>query len=158
LVIGTNSTYEQPPEVQSTYCFLDFLVVVFFFVAVLVVFFLVETGFFLGAAGFFLVAVTFLVDALAVAVVFLAFLVVVVFLAAGFFLVVVVFLVTVFAFLAAGFFALGLAVKAFLASTESLYEALTFTRSPSVTPLARAAFITCFLISFCKWSGWGDRV
>lgn len=138
-----------PPEEQDAYCFLVFFAVVFFFVAG---FFLVAVAFFLGA-GFFLAA-TFLVDALAVA--FFA----VVFLAAGFFLVAVAFfLATGFFFGAAGFFAgaaflaFGLAVIAFFASAESLYEALTLTSSPSATPLARAALMTCFLTSFCRGVG-----
>lgn len=156
VMIETNSTYGLTPREQDIYCF-------FFFEAG---FFFEEAGFFLEevvVAGFlvvvvFLLLVTFLVDAFPVPVFFLV-LVVVFLLAAGFLVVEVdFFLVVVVFFLeaeglgfAAGFLGLGLAVKAFLASADSLYEALTLTRSPSVTPLVRAAFMTCFLISFCKY-------
>ena len=86
---------------------------------VVVVFFLVAAAFFFGAAGFLAVV--------------------------DFFLVAVFFLGAAFFFGAAfGFF-----VNAFFASGESLYDALTLTKSPSVTPFLRAALITCFLISFC---------
>merc|ERR1719491_2704256 len=148
--MGTNSTHEQPPEEQEAYCFL----VAFFFVVVLALAFLAVAGFFFGAFADLVVTfleafadlvVTFLVDALAVADFFT-------FLAVVFFA--VVFFLDAADFLT-GFFALGLAVMAFLASADILYEALTFTRSPSATPLARAAFITCFLISFCKCNGLG---
>jgi len=38
-----------------------------------------------------------------------------------------------------------------LPSGDNLYEAFTWTRSPSATPFFKAALITCFLISFCKY-------
>merc|ERR1712166_223581 len=115
-ITGTNSTQEQPQEEQEAYFFL----VVFFFVVVLALDVLAVAGFFTFLAVVFFAVVFF----------FLA--------AAAFFLAGAAFLT--------GFFALGLAVMAFLASADILYEALTFTRSPSAPPLARAAFITCFLI------------
>ena len=134
--MGTNNKYEQPPEELEAYFF--FLVDFFFGAA----FFLVA-AFFLGAV--FFLGATFLVEALAVAVFFLA---AVFFFGAAFFLA------------GAAFFA-GAFFKPFLASAESLYDALTLMRVPSATPLARAAFMTCFLISFCnsvkKGSGARDK-
>jgi len=146
--MGTNNKYEQPPEELEAYFF--FLVDFFFGAA----FFLVA-AFFLGAV--FFLGATFLVEALAVAVFFLA---AVFFFGAAFFLAAVFFFGAAFFLAGAAFFA-GAFFKPFLASAESLYDALTLMRVPSATPLARAAFMTCFLISFCnsvkKGSGARDK-
>jgi hypothetical protein len=66
------------------------------------------------------------------------------FLGAAFLTVVAFFFVAAPAgFLAAGTFFF------FLASAESLYEALTWTSAPVSTPRLRAAFIMCFLMIVC---------
>lgn len=138
--------HEQPPKEKHIYCFLADFFTGFFFDAAL--------GFLALVSGFFLVEVfldlvTFLAEAFPVTVVF--------FLVADFFLVAAVFFLVVVVFFLAGsaflvtFLGLGLTVRAFLASGDNLYDAFTLTRTPSVTALARADFITCFLISFCKY-------
>ena len=54
-------------------------------------------------------------------------------------------------FFSAAFLALAaLEASAFLVSCETLYEALTCTKTPVETPRARAAFMRCFLISVCN--------
>ena len=119
---------------------LIYLLLVDFFLGA--AFFLVEVAFFLGAA-FFLVLAFFLGADF--------------FLGAAFFLGADFFLGAAFFFGAAFFLATltgaalaWAALRLFLASGESLYEAFTWTKVPFSSPDLRAAFMTCFLISFCS--------